>query len=169
MNAKRVIRVATKAAFTLADPFFGRYRGPRILIYHQIGTNLGREMELSTEMFHRQLDWMHTHGEIIGLEEAIARRGGRDADKLFVLTFDDGFHDVYDSAFPLLKERRLPFTLYLTTGPIESGEPLDPRNPDARPLTWEQITEMVGSGLVTLGAHTHRHADLRHQIGRAHV
>jgi glycosyltransferase involved in cell wall biosynthesis len=120
----------------------------------------GREMEVSTDTFGRQLDWMQARGEIVSLEEAIERRGEPGADRLFVLTFDDGFDDVYDNAFPLLKQRRLPFTLYLTTGPIETGEPLDSRFPGARPLTWGHINEMVSSGLVTVGAHTHTHADL---------
>ena len=81
-----------------------------------------------------------------------------------MLTFDDGFEDVYHNAFPLMKERGLPFTLYLTTNPIETGEPLDPRYPEAKPLTWDQINEMAGTGLVTIGAHTHTHPDLQNLL-----
>ena len=78
-----------------------------------------------------------------------------------VLTFDDGFEDVYDNAFPLLRERGIPFVLYLSTLPIETGEPLNLHYPEARPLMWDQINEMIDSGLVTVGAHTHTHPDLR--------
>jgi peptidoglycan/xylan/chitin deacetylase (PgdA/CDA1 family) len=79
---------------------------------------------------------------------------------LVVLTFDDGYRDTYTTAFPLLQERRLRFTLYLATESIETGVALG-RIPGAEPLTWDQVGEMGASGLLTVGAHTHRHADMR--------
>ncbi len=157
----RAARIALKAVAAAVDPLFISLHGPRILIYHQVGVNLGREMEVSTETFIKQLDWIQANGEVVDLETAIDRRGQPDADKLFVLTFDDGFEDVYHNAFPLMKERGIPFTLYLTSRPIDTGEPLDPRYPDARPLTWDQVNEMAATGLATIGAHTHTHLDLR--------
>ncbi|NND01357.1 MAG: polysaccharide deacetylase family protein [Acidimicrobiia bacterium] len=153
--------IGVKTLALAADPFLGRTPGPRILIYHQVGTNLGREMEVSARSFVGQLDWIERHGTVVGLEEAVARRDDPDAQGLFALTFDDGFADVFDVAFPILQSRELPFTIYLTSGPIETGEPLDPRFPEAVPLTWDQVNEMLGSSLVTIGAHTHTHPDLR--------
>ena len=78
----------------------------------------------------------------------------------YVLTFDDGYKDMYEAAFPLLRERGLPFTLYITTEPVETRIPLTPGG-QADPLTWDQISNMLESGLMTLGVHTHRHRDLR--------
>lgn len=161
MRLDKLVRSAAKSGLALLDPLFGQLPGPRILIYHQVGVDFGREMEVSTSSFRRQLDWIELHGEFAGLETAIERRHEPSSTKLFVLTFDDGFEDVYRNAFPLLKERGIPFTLYLTTDPIETGEPLDPRYPDAKPLTWDQVNEMANSGLMTVGAHTHSHPDLR--------
>lgn len=158
---KRTARVALKTVSAAVDPLLGPLPGPRILIYHQVGVNHGREMEVSTEAFTKQLDWMQAKGEIVDLKTAIERRGDPDADKLFVVTFDDGYEDVYHNAFPLMKDRGIPFTLYLTTRPIETGEPLDTRYPEARPLTWDQVNEMTATGLATIGAHTHTHLDLR--------
>jgi peptidoglycan/xylan/chitin deacetylase (PgdA/CDA1 family) len=153
--------MAVKTVATVIDPLFGPLPGPRILIYHQVGVNFGREMEVSTETFTKQLDWIQEHGEIVDLETAIERWTEPGAEKLFVLTFDDGFEDMYHNAFPLMKEQGIPFTLYLTTRPIETGEPLDPMYSDARPFTWDQVNEMAATGLATLGAHTHTHPDLR--------
>ena len=75
-----------------------------------------------------------------------------------VLTFDDGYDDMYRLAYPVLVEQRLPFVLYLTTHPTETGEALFS---GADPCTWQQVEAMAASGLMTLGAHTHRHNDLR--------
>jgi peptidoglycan/xylan/chitin deacetylase (PgdA/CDA1 family) len=158
---KQTARLALKAVAATVDPLFGPFPGPRILIYHQIGVNFGREMEVSTETFISQLEWMKQHGEIVDIETAIKRRSEFADRMIFVLTFDDGFEDVYHNAFPVMREREIPFTLYLTTKPIETGQSLDPRYPEARPLAWDQVNEMASSGLATIGAHTHTHLDLR--------
>jgi len=160
-SLKRAARVAVKGAAVVVDPLFGTFCGPRILIYHQVGVSLGREMEVSTQSFVEQLEWIQENGEIVDLETAIERRGEPEADRLFVLTFDDGFEDVYRNAFPHMRERGVPFTLYLTTRAIETEVPLDLQYPTARPLTWSQVNDMVESGHVTIGAHTHTHPDLR--------
>lgn len=161
MKKAHLVKVVAKRAFALADRGLKPMSGPRILIYHQVGANLGREMEVSTRAFRSQLEWLSASGgTVVDLETAIARRNEPGSDKLFVLTFDDGFEDVYDNAFPLMRDRRLPFTLYLTTQPIETGDPIDSRYPGASPLTWSQINEMIESGLVTVGSHTHTHPHL---------
>lgn len=134
--------------------------GPRLLIYHQIGAGLGREMEVSFDAFRLQLNWLSDNGEVIDLEEALDRRTDPGMDDRYVLTFDDGYDDMFRLAFPLLVERRMPFVLYLSTHPTESGEPLFPGG-KAEPTTWDQVKEMLDSGLMTLGAHTHEHPDMR--------
>ena len=77
-----------------------------------------------------------------------------------MLTFDDGYDDMVNLALPILKDNALPFTLYLTTHPTETGQPLFAGGL-ADPCTWDQVDEMAATGLMTLGAHTHRHADMR--------
>jgi peptidoglycan/xylan/chitin deacetylase (PgdA/CDA1 family) len=103
---------------------------------------------------------MEAHGRVVDLDTALAERDRPGADRTFVLTFDDGYEDFHRLGYPELKKRGLPFLVYLTTHPVESGEPLTPGG-RAEPLTWGQVDEMAGSGLMTLGAHTHRHPDLR--------
>ncbi len=144
--------------FATIDRLTPKLRGPRILIYHQVGVDFGREMEVSERDFVGQLDWLRENGRVVDLASALAG-GPANGDLIAVLTFDDGYRDLYDTAFPHLLERRLPFTLYLTTGPVETGTPLSDHR--ALPLTWDQILEMLSSGLLTLGSHTHTHPDLR--------
>ena len=117
-------------------------------------------MEVTAEHFRNQIDWLGENGDVVDLDTAVASRGLPESSRMFVLTFDDGYADVYRNAFPLLRERALAFTLYLTTAPIETGEPL--RNDGrAEPLTWDQVADMAEHGRVTIGAHTHTHPDLR--------
>jgi peptidoglycan/xylan/chitin deacetylase (PgdA/CDA1 family) len=156
--ARELARKTAKTAFATADLFLGEWPGPRLLIYHQIGAGSGRQMDLSTEMFRGHLEWLLDHGRIVGLGDALSGADDPDSSRTFVLTFDDGYADLYENAFPMLRDRGIPFTLYLTSGHIETGEPLHPGD---RPLSWDQVGEMLDTGLVTLGAHTHTHPDLR--------
>jgi peptidoglycan/xylan/chitin deacetylase (PgdA/CDA1 family) len=117
-------------------------------------------MEVGLGDFHRQLSWLSQDREVVDLGEALVRWEKPGAERLAVLTFDDGYRDTFTTAFPILQELDLPFTIYLATESIETGVSLGPLE-RAEPLSWEQVEVMVDSGLVTIGAHTHRHLDLR--------
>jgi peptidoglycan/xylan/chitin deacetylase (PgdA/CDA1 family) len=159
------IRTVAKSAFSTVDLLLGDFPGPRLLIYHQIGAGHGQELDIATEVFGSQLDWLEANGQIVGLEEALRLRSLPESESSFVLTFDDGYRDMFQNAFPLLAARTIPFTLYLTTGPLEDGIPLAPDRP---PLTWDDVRTMSETGLLTLGAHTHRHVDMR-SAGQAQI
>ncbi|REK19095.1 MAG: hypothetical protein DWQ40_07935 [Actinobacteria bacterium] len=156
---KAGLRHASKWVFAVADFPFTPRPGPRILIYHQIAAGMGRQMEVSREAFEYQLGWLLDNGSIVTLDEALERAGEPESHKLFVLTFDDGYRDVYEQAFPLLREAEVPFLVYVTTGPVEAGRGEDEEGRDA-PLSWQQLTSMAGAG-ATIGSHTHTHPDLR--------
>jgi len=153
-------RTAVKAASALTDAFVPSPPGPRILIYHQVDAGLGREMEVHLEDFRRQLIWLSANRQVVDLGEALVRWAEPGSERMVVLTFDDGYRDTFTTAFPLLLEHGFPFTLYLATESIETGVSLGPAE-RAEPLSWDQIGTMLESGLLTVGAHTHRHLDLR--------
>lgn len=92
--------------------------------------------------------------------------------KSFVVTFDDGYGNVYDNAFPILREYKVPATLFLATAYLDQDTPFPfddwslagVQSVPAetwRPITSGKCEEMLASGLVELGAHTHVHADFR--------
>ena len=98
--------------------------------------------------------------KLTSLGEAVDAIASGDSRPSVVLTFDDGFEDVYHHAFPLLRARGLPFTLYLTTGFVGGVMHWDgstARDSGGPGLTWAQVREMVDSGLCTVGNHTHTH------------
>ncbi len=94
--------------------------------------------------------------------------------RTIALTFDDGYQSVYTRVWPILREFHVPATVFLATAYLGSEMPFpfdawgqnhrDALPPAAfRPLTVAQCREMLESGSIDLGAHSHTHRDLRGQ------
>ncbi len=133
--------------------------GATLLIYHRVGGGTTNELDLDVEAFRRQLDMLERH-DVLSLDAALDRLEAGDASPSVVLTFDDGFADVYRNAWPLLRERRIPFTIYLASaymGTVMQWEGATAKGEPGRGLSWDQVRQMVESGLCTLGNHTHNH------------
>ena len=92
----------------------GRAAGVRALIYHRVGGGSPDERDLATDGLRRPAR-RAGRPDVVSLDEALDRLDAGDARPAVVLTFDDGFGDVYDNAWPLLRERRLPFTVYVAS------------------------------------------------------
>jgi peptidoglycan/xylan/chitin deacetylase (PgdA/CDA1 family) len=123
-----------------------------ILAYHRVGEGR-REIDLPRRSFNDQLAYLADHEgvRVRALDEALTHRDGG-----VVLTFDDGYRDFIDHVLPLLVRYQMPATLYLATGLVEDGGgPADPP-----PLTWSMLRDAVATGLVSIGSHTHDHANL---------
>jgi len=134
--------------------------GVTLLIYHRVGGGTSDELDVPTAAFERHLDLLAGH-DVISLDDALDRLDAGDTSPCVVLTFDDGFEDVYQNAWPLLRDRRLPFTIYLASafvGETMRWEGSTAAGAPGRGLSWEQLAEMVESGLCTVGNHTHWHA-----------
>lgn len=134
-------------------------RGATLLIYHRVGGGTTNELDLAPETFANQLDLLADH-DVVSLDDALDRLERGDTSPSFVLTFDDGFADVYDNAWPLLRERGLPFTVYLASaymGQTMQWEGATATGAPGKGLTWDQLREFMDSGLCTIGNHTHSH------------
>ena len=152
------VRRALKRGLALLDNG-GEPSGATLLIYHRIGGGTPDELDLPTAAFERQLDLLAGHN-VVSLDTALDRLDAGDSSPSVVLTFDDGFEDVYRNAWPILRDRRLPFTIYLASafvGATMRWEGSTAAGAPGRGLTWDQLSEMVESGLCTVGNHTHRH------------
>jgi peptidoglycan/xylan/chitin deacetylase (PgdA/CDA1 family) len=122
-----------------------------ILLYHRLGSSRS-EIEVDADVFEGHLEDLAANEHVLTLDEALSGTNGGGV----VVTFDDGYRDFHDAALPLLVKHRIPAVLYLATSLVANGHGVPPG--DA--LTWTQLGEAVDTGLVTIGSHTHGHADL---------
>jgi peptidoglycan/xylan/chitin deacetylase (PgdA/CDA1 family) len=132
-----------------------------VLMYHYIRVNpnpkdtIGSNLSVTPQNFAEQMRWAHDHGfftiSMTDLYQALV--DGRPLDShSFILTFDDGYDDLYTAALPVLRRYDLTAIAYIVPGFI------------GRPgyLTWDQVLKLDKVGL-TIGAHTLTHPDLTRQ------
>jgi peptidoglycan/xylan/chitin deacetylase (PgdA/CDA1 family) len=73
--------------------------------------------------FRTQIAYLKKHFEIISLSEAVERmRSGAIKRPTAVITFDDGYQNNFDVAFPILLRERIPATIFLATGLINTND-----------------------------------------------
>lgn len=95
-----------------------------VLGYHRMVDDYARVartempgMLISTPMFERHLDWVGRRFRYVPLDEIGERiEAGRPFDQpVAAVTFDDGYRDVYEHAFPVLKRKGIPATIFVVT------------------------------------------------------
>lgn len=111
--------------------------------------------------FLEQMEYLKSHFTVISLADFYGLRTKKQSllGKLAVITFDDGYRDNYDYAFPILKKLGLPATIFLTTGFVNGEIDItrECKSYCGLPhLEWRQIKEMRENG-IGFGAHTHSH------------
>jgi len=133
--------------------------GLTMLIYHRVGGGTPDERDLGRTQFATQMATLSTH-RVVALDQAIDELSNGDGRQKVVVTFDDGFADLATTALPLLAEHGLPFTLYLATAYVGGTMHWDGSTATAAgpALTWQQLDDLMASGLCTIGNHTHTHA-----------
>ena len=67
--------------------------------------------------------------------------------KTVLITIDDGFKSFYEKAWPYLKDKKIPFLIFISTEAVgKNGY-----------MNWNQIIEIEKSGLGVIGNHSHSH------------
>lgn len=103
-------------------------RNRYILAYHRVlpaeiahQFRMQESIWISVDTFIDDINWMRNHGDIVDLDTILDFSFSSDK-PLFSLTFDDGWIDNYEYAFPVLKQHKLPATIFLVTNAIETGQ-----------------------------------------------
>jgi peptidoglycan/xylan/chitin deacetylase (PgdA/CDA1 family) len=124
-------RIARKYEFRLEEnshrPHFSRANTGKyvILCYHRIGTGgIPYYSELPAKEFEKQMHFLSSHYRILPLSQLLKEMADPSSKSQAVaLTFDDGYRGLYNEALPILTKYKIPATVYLTAGVIESGDP----------------------------------------------
>jgi peptidoglycan/xylan/chitin deacetylase (PgdA/CDA1 family) len=131
-----------------------------ILMYHRINVVKpstpaeSRGLTVHPAVFARQMTWLKRQGyrTITQRELFEALMCGRSlGPKPIVITFDDGYRDVFFKASPVLKRLGMRATAYVVSGRISGRDPSF--------LTWPLLHALERRG-IEIGSHTMAHLDM---------
>lgn len=122
-----------------------------IFMYHRFGDGRFPSTNIRMDQFKAQLVYLEEGGFNVASLDVVLdalKKGTALPSKTVVITMDDAYATVYDNAWPLLKEKGWPFTVFVNTDAV------DHRLRDY--MTWDQMREMKQHG-VQFGNHTASH------------
>lgn len=134
-----------------------------ILMYHYLGNlppnpdAIRRDLTVSPARFEAQLASLHDQGyHTISLRQLYDHltTGSPVPPKPIILTFDDGYLDNYENAYPLLIRNGFTATFFIISDFADASRP--------GYMTWDQLREMHAHGM-EIEAHTRNHPDLRNR------
>lgn len=118
------------------------------------------------EKFREIMKSLQSKGTFINTDLCVSMiKGNTPIDgKYYHLSFDDGFRNIYQNAFPMLKELQIPFIIFVPTSIIEADwqtvknySLVTTRNSGVIELmSWNELNEIISSG-VEIGSHTRTH------------
>ncbi len=150
-----------------------------ILMYHRVADHVvalpAPLYNVTPHRFREQLTGLRERGfRFWPLSRALAHHasGAPIPRRTVLVTFDDGFGTVSTNAYPVLWDLAIPATVFVSTAYLDTDAPFPfdawgvahgSRAPaeSYRPLTTKQCCDMLASGRVDIGAHTHTHEDHR--------
>lgn len=131
-----------------------------ILMYHYIsvppeGADIYRlDLSVSPDRFHQQMQFLAENGyhpiSLYQLYDAM-QWGQPLPPKPVVITFDDGYRDMYENAFPILQQYGFTATCFVITTRLDEGHPAY--------INWVQAQEMAAAG-INIESHTKDHPNL---------
>ena len=154
----RALLKATLARAYAAGGGLRRLHGGKLVIltFHRVRpggedarTRAMRSLDAAAPDFRALLAWLRARYEPVALRDWLGR-GTAPARPAFAVTFDDGWADNYEHAFPVLRELGIPATIFLATGAIEERLPF-----------WWQMPGLTDSEIENLKHHSHRWLEAR--------
>jgi peptidoglycan/xylan/chitin deacetylase (PgdA/CDA1 family) len=156
-TAKDVAAGVLKLTAAGRDVVLPRATGAIVLLYHRVGRRSHLAVDLPQPLFDAQVQELCAAGRVVTLDDLLSVVALEDqpAVQPVALTFDDGTADFADMVLPVLSRVSAPATLYVATDFIDSGRDFPHQG---TPLSWAALRDVVSTGLITVGSHTHTHA-----------
>ena len=123
-----------------------------VLCYHEVRPDRGDDiMNVKPEAFRRHIREFKEAGfTFIDVSDLQKRAAGTPLpEKAVLITFDDGYADNYNYAYPVLREEQVPATFFVVSSTVGN---------DNR-MTADQLREMLANGM-QIGSHTVNHEPL---------
>ena len=128
--------------------------GGRVLLYHSVSKEI-TDTTIATLMPFETFEWQmrflrdagYTAVTVSEMFDSLSE--GTLPEKTVAITFDDGYLNIYEEVFPLLKELGFPATTYIVGRTIDAP----------KSLTGEMLREMYEAGW-EIGSHSMSHGDL---------
>ena len=138
--------------------------GPRIrvLTYHRFGIRAGDPFCVSGSEFEQQIAWIASRRLAISLTELREFFAGKRTvkDGSVLVTVDDGFHDFWSTALPILRRHAVPCVVFVPAADISAsaGCPQGTAHDD-RKLSTDELAALAQCG-ATIGSHSYHHRSL---------
>jgi peptidoglycan/xylan/chitin deacetylase (PgdA/CDA1 family) len=140
-----------------------------ILTYHRVSPtgNLALDAyRVTPERFEQQLQYLRAHGYygVTAERWASALEASQPLPgRAVMITFDDGYSDVAECAWPLLRDYEFPATVFVVADLVGTAASWDSRFGDpASLMTWDELRMLQYNG-IEIGSHTARHLALTGQ------
>lgn len=128
-----------------------------VLLYHHVSDAIQSQYSVTTSALETQMQWLYENGyKTITISDLayLIRNGGTVPGRPVIITFDDGYLDLYQNAYPILDRYGFAATAYII------GDTVDTRGN----LSSEQLLELISHGW-EIGSHSMHHTDLTQGIG----
>jgi len=125
--------------FFLASPIFAN--SAVVFIYHRFGETKYPSTNITLEQFSYQLNYLKSNNyNVWSLSKIINYLNSKKTlpPKTVALSIDDAYLSVYTDAYPMLKSKKFPFTIFVNTNAVD--------NRSKNYITWNMMREMQNSG-----------------------
>ncbi len=117
-------------------------------MYHRFDESKYPSTNIQLDVFKEQLRIIESEGIKFVHPKKFGENIFRNkTERKVLLTIDDGLLSFYENAWPILKEKKIPFILFVNTREVGSFNYMN----------WEQIYELNKSDQVEIGNHSHSH------------
>ena len=118
------------------------------LMYHRFEENKYPSTNIKVEDFIKHLNIIEENKiSFINPNNFEEELKNNKTQRKILLTIDDGFSSFFENAWPILKEKKIPFILFISTREVGSFNY----------MTWDQIKELSKENFVEIGNHSHTH------------